>query len=325
MKLGHRQLRVGATIVEDLRAAFRGFRLGREQRTLVVQSVVSDPAARLQKYEAGELDVVLLWGLPPAEIDRARQQYAGEYVSGPYLYTLFLVFDASRPPFDDPRQRRALALATDREALADVVLRGTEFPATGGLIPPGMPGHSAEIGLAYDPNQALSRLAEAGYPPGEGSVFPVVGSLVPRGAEAISEYLGAQWSENLKVTTTWETVEWPEFVHRLDHAPPHLWISGWLADYPDPDNFLRVSRHAMRWTGWRNETYETLVKSARYVMDQETRIRLYKQADQILVEESAVVPLTYGRLHMLLKPWVSQFPVSPLRFWFYKDVIVEPH
>jgi ABC-type oligopeptide transport system substrate-binding subunit/DNA-binding SARP family transcriptional activator len=286
---------------------------------------VNDPAERLRMYESDSLDVLLLWQLLPAEIDRARQQHPGEYVSGPFLYTLFAIFDVSQPPFDDPRLRRALVMATDREVLADVVMRGTEFPATGGVIPPGMPGHSAEIGLAYDPNQACQLLAEAGYPPGEGPSFPVVDSLAPRSSETVSKYLQTQWREKLKVTTTWETLEWPEFVDRLDQALPHLCLNGWLADYPDPDNFLRVSRHAAHWSGWQNETYETLVKSARYVMDQDARIKLYRQADQILIEEAALMPLTYGRLHMLVKPWVRKFPLSPLKWWFFKDVIVEPH
>jgi ABC-type oligopeptide transport system substrate-binding subunit/DNA-binding SARP family transcriptional activator len=286
---------------------------------------VTDPAARLRMYEADALDVLLLWNLLPAEIDRARQQHPGEYVSGPFLYTLFAIFDVSRPPFDDPRLRRALVLATNREMLADVVMRGTEFPATGGLIPPGMPGHSAQIGLSYDPGQARQLLAEAGYPPGEVPCFPVVGSMVPHGAEAASTYLQTEWWENLKVETCWETLEWSEFMGRLDQALPHLFLNGWLADYPDPDNFLRVSRHAARWSKWRNETYDTLVKSARYVMDQDVRMKLYRQADQILIEEAALLPLTYGRLHMLVKPWVRKFPLSPLKWWFFKDVIVEPH
>jgi oligopeptide transport system substrate-binding protein len=137
--------------------------------------------------------------------------------------------------------------------------------------------------------------------------------------------LRAQWQENLQVTTIWETLDMPEFVDRLDHAPPHLFLVGWLADYPDPDNFLRVSRRAGRWTSWRNETFDTLVEVAERAVDQAERIRLYKQAEQILVEEAAVVPLTYGRLHMLIKPWVSQFPLSPLKWWFFKDAIIEPH
>jgi len=230
-------------------------------------------------------------------------------------------FDASRPPFNDPRVRRAFALATDREALADVVMKGSAFPATGGLVPPGMPGHSAGIGLPYDPEQARQLLAEAGYPGGRG--FPLVDGLAFPGCESQSEYLQAQWRENLGVEITWETMG-PGMLGRLDREPSHVFFSGWLADYPDPDSFLRANP-ARRQTRWQNEAYERLVEEARRVSDQGERIKLYRQADRILVEEAAIIPFTYGRLNMLVKPWVRKYPTSALTGWFWKDVIIEPH
>ena len=288
-------------------------------------SLVTDPAERLQKYETGDLDVLLLWHLLPAEIDRARQQFAGEYISGPFLYTSFGVFDVGRPPFDDLRLRQAFVHAIDREALADVVMRGTEFPALGGLIPPGMPDHSPGIGLSFDRSRARQLLTEAGYSPEDSTGFPVIELLVPRGMETVSDYLQAQWAEGLKVKTTQETAEWAEFINRMDQLRPQIYFIGWAADYPDSDSFLRVNLHARRSTGWPGEDYHALVDGARRVMDQAERLRLYRQADRILVEEAALMPLTYGRLHMLLKPWIRKFPVSPLKWWFFKDVIVEPH
>jgi ABC-type transport system substrate-binding protein len=95
--------------------------------------------------------------------------------------------------------RRAFTLAIDRGTLADVVLvlRGYESPATGGLVPPGMPGHSPGIGLPYDPEGARRVLAEAGYPSGRS--FPDVDMQAPQGGEYECEYLQAQWWKNLGV------------------------------------------------------------------------------------------------------------------------------
>jgi ABC-type oligopeptide transport system substrate-binding subunit len=98
---------------------------------------------------------------------------------------------------------------------------------------------------------------------------------------------------------------------------------GWWADYPDPDDFLRVQWWVA--PGWQDQTYDRLVESARRTMDQEERIKLYRQAEAILVEEAPVLPLCYARFHMLVKPWVRRFTTSPLRWWYWKDVILEPH
>jgi ABC-type oligopeptide transport system substrate-binding subunit len=271
-------------------------------------------------YEADRVDVLDLLDLPPLERDRARRQYAGQYVSAPLLSTLYVVFNVGRPPFDDVRVRRAFVLAADRKWLADVVWRGYYSPATGGFVPVGMPGHSMGIGLPYDPEQARELLAEAGYPGGRG--FPAVDALVA--LHRVDEYLQAQWRENLGLEISWKTMEVGALINSLDRDPPHLLLFAWGADYPDPDNFLRVCPARSR-AQWRNEVYERLVEEAWHITDQEQRLTMYQQADRILVEEAAVTPLLYQRLHLLVKPWVTRYPTAAIRVQFWNDVIIEPH
>jgi oligopeptide transport system substrate-binding protein len=310
----------GESLVLERNPTYHGRFTGNLQ--WVELSFLSGQSARfLQMYGEDRLDIC--GDLPPVEMDRARQRYAGEYVSGPLLSTDFIGFDVSRPPFDDRRVRRAFTLATDQEMLAHVALRGYAFPATGGLVPPGMPGHSPGIGLPYDPEAARRLLAEAGYPGGRG--FPAIDCLArdDPGHDLLCEHLAAQWLENLGVEITWQEIEWGEFFERMSEETPHLWMVGWIADYPDPNNFLRVQYWVA--PGWQNKAYDRLVEGARRVMDQEERMRMYEQADRILVEEAPVLPLAYGRFHMLVKPWVRRYRTSPLKWWFWKDVIIEPH
>jgi ABC-type oligopeptide transport system substrate-binding subunit/class 3 adenylate cyclase/tetratricopeptide (TPR) repeat protein len=285
-------------------------------------SLVEELSAALQMYESDSLDILQLGA---AEVDRGRLRHAEDYVSGPWLITITVTFDVTRPPFDDPRVRRAFVMATDRETLAGAVMKGSEFPATGGLVPPGMPGHSAGIGLPYDPQQARQLLAQAGHAGGRG--LPVVDLVGGRSRARVDlcKYLQAQWRENLGAEIAWESLEWAMLLDRQTREPPPAaLVGGWLADYPDPDAFLRVGVEANQ-PFWRDETYEQLVDQARRVMDQEERINLYRQADAILVREAAIVPLTYRRLHLLVKPWVSRFPLSAIDGYSWKDVIVAPH
>ncbi|MCZ7571423.1 MAG: ABC transporter substrate-binding protein [Ardenticatenaceae bacterium] len=310
----------GARMVFSRNPAYQGRFTGNLQR--VELHLLTDPVRKLAMYEANELDVFRVWFLPAAELDRARQRHAEEYVSGPQITTLYVGFDASRPPFADRRVRRALVLATDREMHANVVHRGHFGPATGGFVPPGMPGHSPGIALPYDLDRAQQLLAEAGYPRGRG--FPRVTLLVSDFRAQESEHLVAQWREHLGVEVKREIIETAISGEILREAQPSLFFNGWAADYSDPDSFLRVCVLSTL-PGWRNEAYEQFVAEARRVTDQGKRMHLYRQADRILVEEAAIMPLTYPRVHLLVQPWMKRYPVSAMKAWFWKDVVLEQH
>jgi oligopeptide transport system substrate-binding protein len=274
----------------------------------------------LATYDAGALDILPLRHLSQAEMVGAKERHPGECVQVPSLTTTYVVLDARKPPFDDPRLRRAFALAVDRETLADVVMAGFRLPASGGFVPPGMPGHSPEIALPYDPEQARQLLAEAGYPGGRG--FPKLYAPVPTTLVPLAGYLQDQWREVLGVEIPYDIMPWAEYVHG-DPEKAHLLVSGWIADYPDPDNFLRVASAVEAFVV--NEAYDELVQRARRLTDQEERMKLYRAADKMLIEQALVVPLTYDRWHVLVKPWVSGYPTSPIRRTFWKDVVIEPH
>jgi oligopeptide transport system substrate-binding protein len=276
----------------------------------------------LGMYEDDTLDILGLVDFPSEQWDHARRRYAWEYISAPESATHYVGLDVSRPPFDDPRVRRAFALAIDKTTLANKVLGGYLFPAAGGFIPPSVPGHVAGIGLPYDPEQAQNLLAEAGYPGGHG--FPKVEACARDRNRPQTEYIQVQWRENLGVDVAWEMLPWRKYLDRLEKTPANIVQFGWMADYPDPDSFLRTGNTQQR-TRWRDETYDELVEKARRVMDQEERLDLYAQADKILVEAAAVIPLAYSWSHTLVKPWVSKFPALALNEWLWKDIIIEPH
>ncbi len=284
--------------------------------------LLSDPQALLRLYENGRLDVLDLEALLVEDRTWTRQRHAGEYVPAPSLSVMYAGFDVQRPPLDDRRIRRALVQAVDREAVAGIALQGFAAPALGGFIPPGMPGHSPDISLPYDPEAARRLLAEAGYPDGRG--LPMIELLTTHGRRPLGQYLQQVWREILGLEVAWRTLEWTAFLDRLDHRPPHIFLYGWVADYPDPDSFLRVSP-AWRRTHWEHPRYINLVEKARHTPSQQERLRMYREADRLLIEAAVVLPLTYGQSHLLIKPWVRRFPTSPLLLWYWKDAILDPY
>ncbi|HYG09658.1 MAG TPA: ABC transporter substrate-binding protein [Pyrinomonadaceae bacterium] len=287
-------------------------------------SLIADPDARLELYEKGELDILPLWSTPTRMVERIRQRHAGEYISAPELTTDYIGFNVRQPPFDNREIRQAFAQAIDIETLANTTRKGSLFPATGGFVPLGMAGHSAGIGVKYDPDRARRLLADAGYP--QGRNFPELKALSTDDRRPMAEYLQTQWEEVLGVKIRWELEKWTGrgITDTLLTMPPPIFMAGWLADYPDPDNFLRVCPFRLT-TGWQNNTFEELVEQATRVMDQEVRMQLYRQAETILMQDAAIVPITYGRRHWLVKPWVKQFRTSPIYWWFWQNIIIEPH
>jgi ABC-type transport system substrate-binding protein/class 3 adenylate cyclase len=148
-----------------------------------------------EMYEADRLDVFWLDFRDPEDMERILHRHSGEYVSPRLAATTYLVFDATSPPFDDPRVRQAFAYAVDREALADVTLGSFVSPAMGGCVPPGMPGHTPGVALPYDPERARELLAEAGYPEGRG--FPLVDFVTGYLKRGVAQQLSAQLTETL--------------------------------------------------------------------------------------------------------------------------------
>jgi oligopeptide transport system substrate-binding protein len=271
-----------------------------------------------EMYEAERLDVVYCGrGLEP---DQFRLRHPAEDRFQPALETHFLAFVTSRPPCDDVRVRRALAMAIDRQQLPGIE-QGGASPATGGFVPPGMPGHSPGIAPPFDAQGARRLLAEAGLRPGD---LALAGLGLPGGE--VSAYLQEQWRRNLGIDTRWQHPQpyYEAIDERLQMSGLHMFEFTWAADYPDPDDFLRVLMRGGAAIGWGNEAYGRLVEDARRCSDQGRRMRLYREADQMLVGDAEIVPLTYGRQHCLVKPWVK-LQWSPLGTSLYADAIIEPH
>ncbi|HEY5903210.1 MAG TPA: ABC transporter substrate-binding protein, partial [Anaerolineales bacterium] len=195
---------------------------------------VDSTAAAFRAYLEGEADT--LRDLRSADVPPEAQadQHALPYI----LLTGGLVLIPTEPPLDDARVRRAIAHALDMERLVEAGwgIRSPWMP--GGLVPPGMAGHSPRLGLPFDLERARRLLAEAGYPGGRN--FPVLKFRHPEGTvNRLHEEVQRQLLDGLGVRVenlpmTLDTVWWA-------YTDYHMLAGGWIADYPDPHNFLRES------------------------------------------------------------------------------------
>ncbi len=266
----------------------------------------------LKAYERSELDVVNLIHADPDTIARADSLFGKDLVSIPRWSTFYLCFRCDRPPFSDIRVRQAFAHALDRQSLAIKAFQGLRQAATGGFVPPGMPGYSPNIALAYNPQHGRDLLSQAGFPAGAG--FPTVEWTSMPGGDRTISFLRNAWKKNLNLDIQPTVMHWESFKEKLNSEPAHLTILGWGADIPDPENMLRTTFHSQDGINiphWANEQFDLLTDKAEQVIDHNLRMDLYQQADQILVAgETAVLPLSYSLGRILVKPWV-RLPITP--------------
>jgi oligopeptide transport system substrate-binding protein len=261
----------------------------------------------MEAYDSAVVDVVSMFHADPSIILRAEGRFTGELLPIPRPVTFYLVFRVDQKPIDDDRLRKALVHGLDREALVRVAFQGQRMPALGGFIPPSLPGHSSDIGLAFDVERALENLKQAGYPKGRG--LPVLNLVHGPGGEDVVSFLCSSWRENLGVEINPLVVDWKTLFGAGEAEPSHMRLIGWSADYPDPDNFLRLLFHSKQGKNrprWSHTRFDNLIEEATQIGDHARRMEMYQEADRILVAiETAVMPLTYGQGRMLIKPWIS--------------------
>lgn len=220
----------------------------------------------------------------------------------------YVSFNTEKPPFNNALVRQAFSYAIDREAITEMAIKyyaRNARPATV-FTPPEILGRDlyGEVGINFDPERAKELFAEAGY--SDPSSFPSVIYLVNASGETapgarlnMANAMAEMWQEYLGVTVN-VVVEgnWGKFLDRLRDNPPEIYRLAWVADYNDPDNFLREVFHSdtdPNFGRFSNTEFDKLVDSAKLQRKHpEKRQLMYIQAEYILCEEqAAVIPLYF--------------------------------
>ncbi len=239
----------------------------------------------------------------------------------PELTTLFVAFNVQGTPFADELVRKAFAHAVDRERLVAETGSLHRAATRGGAIPPAMPGHSHRVALEYDLELARRLLADAGYPEGRG--LPELELLLTKANRAHAGSVLAQAVADLGGRLRIREVAGPIGPGvPPDVADADLWLSGWTADYPDPDGVFRgLFRES--WPFYRDEQIEEMLVEARSLGDQGERLRLYHEVDRLWVSEhAAILPLSYSRAMLARRPWIQGLGVTPLSKARLDEVVV---
>lgn len=258
-----------------------------------------------------------------SELSRAtdpNNPLSKEFVSIPELNVSYIGFNVDKPPFDDVKVRQAFNLALDKRRMVRLVFQDT-VPVANGIVPPTMPGYQNPdlSDFEFDPERALALIAESSY--GDPSELPEITLNVSGTGGAVGpiiESIVESYKQNLGVEIAVEQTPWPEFLAELNKSNPsyQLYQLGWIADYPDPQNFLEVLFHtesAQNHGGYSNSEVDALLDEARGTQDPQKRIALYQQAEQLILEDAAWVPLYFGVENWLVKPYVQGYQIPAIK------------
>ncbi len=281
----------------------------------------------MNMYETGEIDVT---GVSVSYMEKVTDEAGPFYLDlsvAPELSFYYIGFNAAEPPFDDVNIRLAFSLAIDKDKLVSLVFKDMVQSADG-ILPPGMPGYNEElVGLDYDVDRALELIANSSY--GDVSQLPPItittsgwGGVISSGLESIVY----QWRENLGVEVTVRQLEPERFLYNLGEEKDEMFYIGWVADYPHPQDFLEILFYSggdNNYGEYSNPEVDALLDMAGVEPDNALSLALYQQAEQLLVEDAACLPLWFGRNYVLVRSYVVGYELTPLGFAMLKDVSIE--
>ncbi len=228
----------------------------------------------------------------------------------------YIGLNVAEPPFDDPKVRQALNYAIDLQSIAENVLDGRVSPATG-VIPPGFPSHTSNL-RSYEYNPDLARelmqsstyadaLAAGDFPRITLTISGSFGAAIPTYLEVILE----QWRQELGIEVDIQQTEWATFLADVNDKKYQMFSLGWVADYPDPQNFLDVLLHSdsqSNHTNYSNPEVDRLLEEARTERDRDRRFQIYNQVEQMILDDAPWVWTWFsGEGYALIKPEVSDY------------------
>lgn len=301
-------------------------------------SFIKEKKQELLEFRKGNLD--LIFRIPTenindilGELDNAKENKPFELQVTPAMNIFYYGLLHATKPFDDKRVCLAFNYAIDRQKIVDYTLKGEGIAAVHGIVPPAASFASKGYnfndlkGYTYDPDKAKKLLAEAGYPEGKG--FPQITLQINSGGGdrnvLTAQVVQSMLKENLGIDVGIETLPGTQHWDKLESGHSLFWRAGWIADYPDPETFLTLlysghipanlnDRSFVNTTRFRNARYDSLFQAALREIDDAKRASLYMQADQIAIDEGAIMPIFYDESYRLIQKNVKNFPINAMEY-----------
>jgi oligopeptide transport system substrate-binding protein len=288
--------------------------------------IITEEAAELNRYRAGELDVTN--NVPPSLFVDADTELMAELHVSSYLGVYYYGFNLTQPPFkDNPELRQALSMAIDRERLVEQVTGRGEQPAYS-FVPPGVYNYES-VGLSYaslsteQRNEAARRMfAAAGYGPDNPLTIEVRYNTSDTNRR-IAVAIQAMWNEVLGVETTLVNEEFQVLLSNINaRETTQVFRSSWIGDYNDAQTFLGTmeSSSSSNLPGYSSPDYDELMERAASRTDLDARRLFLEEAERVLLNDHAVIPLYFYVSKHLVSPKVSGWQDNVLDYHYSRHL-----
>lgn len=290
---------------------------------------ISAETADVNRFKAGEIDIT--YTIPVNQFAQLSKTFGEQVSVEPQLATYYYEFNTTKPPFNDPRLRRALNMGLDKDIIADKVMAQGQRPAwvisqpeIGGvkLSPPDYSTWPREKRLA----EAKKLLNEAGF----NEAHPLSFNLLYNTMEThqrIAIAASSMWKKNLGVEAKLQNQEWKTMLDTMHTGNFDAVRYAWIADYDDAATFLNNFRtgSSENTSKYSNSAYDEALDNAAKAKDVAERGKYYQQAENILARDVPAIPVYhYVRTH-LVKPWVGGFNPDPLGYYLTQDMYIKKH
>lgn len=290
-------------------------------------NLIEDPNASYSAYQTEE--VMMIKDVPTEEIPSLKD--SDEFYIDPILGTYYLSINTQKEPFNDVNVRKALSLAIDREYVANTLMQGTYSPAYNFMGPGWQDTDGSEfinnanggqpyISADHEANveEAKRLLADAGYPDGQGLPSFTYSTNDASYHKVVAEYLQQAWAE-IGVDCQVEIVEWASFTPMRRNGDYDSSRNGWVGDYSDASNMLDLlySSNGNNDGKFKNSDYDAAINLSRTTLDPKERSEALHQAEDILLENMACIPLAYYNDFWLQRKEITGSWHGTNGYWYF--------
>jgi oligopeptide transport system substrate-binding protein len=296
----------------------------------VIMIYAKDKKSELLAFRTKEIDLVL--EIPVEEIENIlgslQDAQAGKNVkhkveSKSSMSMNYVAFACQSNEFKNPEVRKAFNLAINRNEIVEKWLLGEGWAAQNGFVPK-LDNYPYEKinGDRQNVSKAKALLAKAGYPEGKGfpGLYFYVNAIEGSAPHKMCMGVAAQIKQNLGIDLKIKLCSFEERERAIISGKAKIWRSGWIADYPDAENFLSLfysgsikdNATSVNAFKFHDKAYDALFEKAIKELDETKRNALFANCDQMIVDEAAVMPIMTDDFMVMINARIRDFQTNSM-------------